>query len=112
MIAKQAYRADLPYMSVENAARKTGLSENTIRRGIKAGVIPSLRIGRRLFVNMMELSGGNIDFQLMSVSEAVRETGLSEYTIRKGIDSGLLPGRRIGRRVFVDGQRDQGGSMA
>lgn len=36
-----------------------------------------------------------------NVAEAAEQSGLSEKTIRTYIDQGLMPGRRLGRRILI-----------
>ncbi len=52
MIKKQEYRDDLPFMTIENAVRKTGVSEFSLRVGVKNGTIPHVKSGRRIFINI------------------------------------------------------------
>ena len=39
--------------------------------------------------------------QVLTTTEAARIFGVSPRTLRKYVDRGLLPGIRLGRRVFI-----------
>ena len=46
------FNPDAPYQSVKNAARLSGLSTYSIRKGIKEGRIPFIRVGNDFRVNL------------------------------------------------------------
>lgn len=47
---------DAPFQTINAAARITGLSSDYIRKGVKAGTIPALRIGEGAGVYMVDVA--------------------------------------------------------
>lgn len=57
-----AHTQALPLCNVQEFAAATGVSEQTIRRYIREGEIPAIRVGRRLLIctdKLLEGSAGN-----------------------------------------------------
>jgi excisionase family DNA binding protein len=59
------------YWSVKEAAEKTGLSEATLRRRIKAGELPSKRVGSRVLIPSDAL-GPEQDDAVVELAHAAR----------------------------------------
>lgn len=52
MNTKKPTNEPTPFCSIDEAARRTGLSTYYFRQGVKEGTIPYLRSGRSIFINL------------------------------------------------------------
>ena len=62
---------EVPEMTIEEYAKKTGVSEDTIRGWIKTGKLPTYKVGKRRMVNMVAranecLAMGQYDLPVMN----------------------------------------------
>ena len=44
--------SEKPFQSIKEACNSTGISQFAIRKGVKAGTVPHIRIGTKILVNV------------------------------------------------------------
>lgn len=75
--------------------------EETITEAVQRAVAPLVESNRRLADQVEQLRRA-LPAQLVSIPGAAKRLGISEKTIRRRIDAGELPIKRIGARVLID----------
>lgn len=85
-------------MTISEAARLLGISEQRLRRGVEAGRYPYIRIGSRKLVDVDELEPViRAEQATIGIREAAQLTGLPMTAIRRGAREGWLPCRKDGK---------------
>lgn len=75
--------------------------EDTIAAAVRDAVAPLAEDVRRLTAEVERLRRA-LPAQLVSVTEAARVLGLDPRTIRRRVQEGAIPARRVGRKLLVD----------
>lgn len=87
-------------LTTEQAARRLGVSELTVRRRIKAGAVRAVRIGGTLRIPMDGDGLASLPTEC-TVRQVANSMGVSELTVRRWIKSGELPAAKRGRTWSV-----------
>lgn len=89
--------------TVRTVCAELGIPEIRVRRAIDAGKLDTMKLGSRLLVDLdtareilePEVTGANIE-------DVIRETGLKETAIRRGIREGWIPCEKPGKAYVFD----------
>ena len=81
--------------TTEQAAHRLGVSELTVRRRIKAGVVPAIRIGGTLRIPATS-AVDHLPVEC-TVRQVANSLDVSELTVRRWITAGKLPAMKRGR---------------
>ncbi len=52
---KQPFYFSVPFMTISEASKTTGLSQCYLRQGVKCGTIPHVRSGKKYLINIPRL---------------------------------------------------------
>lgn len=92
----------MKFKTIRDAAEALGVSEERLRRAVRAGEVPSMKLGNRSVVDIDAAAGILRSVQGVSIDEVSRETGLSVSAIRRGIREGWIPCEKPGKAFVFD----------
>ncbi|MDL2317686.1 excisionase family DNA-binding protein [Eubacteriales bacterium OttesenSCG-928-A19] len=94
----------MKFMTVADAAKLLGVCEPILRRGIKAGRYPAMKVGRRTLIEV-EAAAEIVARDMrtgISIQEVSDQTGLAISAIRRGIVEGWIPAWKRGTTYQFD----------
>ena len=89
--------------TVRTISKELGISEIRVRRAIDAGKLDTMKLGSRTLVDLdtaREILKPAMDGA--TIEDVIRETGLKETAIRRGIREGWIPCEKPGKAYVFD----------
>lgn len=84
--------------TIPDAAQALEIAENRLRRDVRDGQVPSIKVGNRSLIDVDEARDLYVTRDGLSIEQLREETGLTVGGIRRAIRDGWLP-------CWVDGNR-------
>jgi excisionase family DNA binding protein len=100
---RREYRSPAPCLvdTIHGRARRLGVSELTVRRRIKRGTVPAVRIGGTWRVLAPERGSPYQLPETCSVGQVANSLDISQLTVRRLIKAGELQAHKDGRRWSI-----------
>lgn len=93
----------MKYQSIRQAAATLDVSYQWLARKARAGKISYISYGHRKLVDVDDLAQQVEKCkQLVKMSEVIKETGLSERFIRRGVQNEQIPCQRVLGSLYFD----------
>ncbi len=92
----------MKFKTIKGAAEALGIPEGRMRRAVRTGKVPSMKLGSRTVVDIDAAAGILRSAQGVSIDEVSQETGLSVPAIRRGIREGWIPCEKPGKAFVFD----------